>query len=91
MSCKIKQDISIGDNLKRLRQNQKLTQEEVAAKLQLLGLPMSREILSQMEAGKYSIRVSVLVALKKLYQATYADFFADLDGPEHKSPVPGEQ
>lgn len=33
MSYKIKQDISIGKNLKELRKNAKLSQEEVAAKL----------------------------------------------------------
>ena len=79
MSYKIKQDLSIGDNLKRLRQKEGLTQEAAAAKLQLLGLPVSREILSQRELGKYSIRGSVLVALKALYHASYADFFAGLD------------
>ena len=35
MACKIKQDLSIGDNLKRLRQKEGLTQKEAAAKLQL--------------------------------------------------------
>ena len=33
MSDKIKQDISIGANLKRLRKNAKLSQEQVSAKL----------------------------------------------------------
>ena len=67
MSDKIKQDISIGANLKRLRKNAKLSQEQVSAKLDLLGLSTSREIISQMELGRYSIRVSVLLALKEIY------------------------
>ena len=33
MSYKIKQDISIGKNLKELRKNARLSQEEVAANL----------------------------------------------------------
>lgn len=79
MSEKLKQDISIGDNLKRLRKNTGLSQEQVAAKLELMGLPISREILSQMELGRYSIRVSVLAALKQLYQVnSYDEFFANL-------------
>ena len=60
MSHKLKQDVSIGGNLKRLRLKAGYTQEEVAAKLQTMGLAVSREMLSQMEQGKYSIRISVL-------------------------------
>ena len=75
MSEKIKQDISIGKNLKALRIKSNLTQDQVAAKLQIMGLPASREIISQMELGKYSIRVSILLELKKLYHANFDDFF----------------
>ena len=79
MSDKIKQDISIGANLKALRKNAGLSQEAVSAKLDIMGLPASREILSQMELGKYSIRVSILLALKKIYNvASFDDFFKDL-------------
>lgn len=79
MSEKLKQDISIGTTLKRLRKRAGLSQEEVAIKLQLMDLPMSREVLSQMERGKYSIRISVLKALKELYKLdSYAEFFVDL-------------
>ena len=68
MSDKIKQDISIGSNLRRLRKNAKLSQEEVAAKLDLMGLSTSREIISQMELGRYSIRVSVLLVFDAFFQ-----------------------
>ena len=79
MTDKIKQDISIGANLKRLRKNAKLSQEQVSAKLDLLGLSTSREIISQMELGRYSIRVSVLLALKEIYHVdTFDEFFRDL-------------
>ncbi|WP_027400510.1 helix-turn-helix domain-containing protein [Anaerovorax odorimutans] len=79
MSNKIKQDISIGANLRRLRKDSKLSQEEVAAKLELMGLSISREIISQMELGHYSIRVSVLLALKQIYNVdTFDEFFKDI-------------
>lgn len=78
MSEKIKQDISIGQNLQALRIKNKFTQEQVSAKLQTMGLLASREIVSQMESGKYSIRVSVLLALKDIYKASFDDFFKDL-------------
>lgn len=79
MAEKIKQDISIGQNLRRLRKNAKLSQEKVAAKLELMGFSISREIISQMERGQYSIRVSVLLALKEIYQVSnFDEFFKDL-------------
>lgn len=78
MSKKIKQDISIGNNLHNLRIRSGLSQEQVSAQLQLRGLNVSREIISQMELGKYSIRVSVLLALKEIYQAEFNEFFDNL-------------
>lgn len=78
MSKKLKQDISIGNNLHNLRIRTGLSQEQVSAQLQLRGLNVSREIISQMELGKYSIRISVLLALKEIYHAEYDDFFNNL-------------
>ncbi len=76
MSKKLKQDISIGPNLKKYRLAAGLSQELAAAKLQAQGLDISREIISQMELGKYSIRISVLFALAELYSTPLIDFFA---------------
>ena len=78
MSERIKQDLSIGKNLQYLRKRSGLSQEEVAAKLQLMGISISREIISQMELGHYNIRVTVLLGLKQIYNATFDDFFAGL-------------
>lgn len=79
MSKKLKQDISIGANLRRLRKQSGLSQEKAAAQLQLVGIDISREIISQMELGNYSIRVSVLRALKDIYQVdSFDEFFRGL-------------
>ena len=79
MSKKLKQDISIGANLQRLRKQSGLSQERAAAQLQLVGIDISREIISQMELGNYSIRVSVLRALKDIYQVdSFDEFFRDI-------------
>ena len=78
MSSIINQDISIGSNLKALRLQNKLSQEDVAVKLQVMGFTMSREIVSQMELGRHNLRVSVLLALKELSNATFDEIFADL-------------
>ena len=79
MAYRLKQDISIGANLKKYRNKAGLSQEAVAAKLQTMGLDIIREIISQMELGQYNVRVSVLLALAEIYDTPIQDFFADLD------------
>ncbi len=66
-SCRI---LILGNNLKKLRKRANLTQAEVAARLELRGLSVSREIYAQMETGKHHIKVSVLLALKEIFRAT---------------------
>ncbi|MCQ4844418.1 hypothetical protein NE546_12810 [Neglectibacter timonensis] len=45
-----------------------------------MGLSTSREIISQMELGRYSIRISVLLAFKQIYHvSTFDEFFKDLE------------
>ena len=78
MAKKLKQDISIGANLKKYRQASNLTQDEVASRLQVQGLDVHQKIVSEMELGKYSIRVSVLLALAELYDTPVQDFFEGL-------------
>lgn len=75
MNQKIKQDISIGANIRSLRNNAHLTQEQVAAKLQLQGIDMSRDFYAHIECGDYNIRVSELAALQRIFDCQYNDFF----------------
>ena len=79
MSTNLKQDISIGKNLKSIRKKNGLTQNQVSAQLEVRGLPISPDILAKMEQGKYSIRVSVLLALKQIYKLeSFDEFFKDI-------------
>ena len=75
MSNGLKQDISIGDNLQRLRKQAGLTQAQASAKLELLGLSMTPEIYAKIEQGRYSIKISVLLALKEIYRTDSFDAF----------------
>ena len=79
MSANLKQDISIGKNLKYIRKCNGLTQEQVAAQLEVRGLPVTTDILAKIEQGKYSIRISVLLALKEIYRIeSFDEFFKDI-------------
>ena len=79
MDQKLKQDLSLGGNIRRLRLEKGWTQEQTAAKLQLLGVNMSRDFYAHIENGSYNIRVSELAALKFLFGCRYDDFFACIE------------
>lgn len=72
------EEYTIGSALQKLRHKNHLTQEAVAAQLQVRGLDITREMYAQMETGTYGIRISVLIGLKKIFDAEYCDFFIDL-------------
>lgn len=70
-------DISIGNNLRNLRNAANLTQEQVVAQLQLRNLPTTRSIYSKIEAGTYNIKISELIALSEIL---HTDFNTIFDG-----------
>ena len=80
MAQKLKQinDISIGDNLRKLRNAANLTQEQVVAQLQPRNLPTSRSVYSQIEAGTYNIRISELIALAEIFHTDFNTIFNGL-------------
>lgn len=78
MAQKLRQDISIGSNIRSLRMESGLSQEQVVAKMQLLGCTLSRSIYSQIEGGTYNIRISELKALADIFHTDYNRFFKDI-------------
>lgn len=75
MDQKLKQDMKIGPNIRKYRLQSQLTQDQVTAKMQLMGLNISRSIYSQIEGGTYNIRISELAAMKEIFNINYESFF----------------
>lgn len=71
-------DLNISRNIVRLRKTAKMTQSQVAARLQAMGLNISRSRLSMIELGRLNVPVSMLVALKTVFKCTYESFFEGL-------------
>lgn len=76
---KLRQDPTLGSNIKKLRNAAGYTQEQVVAKLQLEGFNITRGTYAKIECGQYSVRVSELVALKKLFRVDYNAFFEGME------------
>jgi len=50
----------------------------VVAKLNLLGMPISKSTYAKLETNRMNIKMTELVALKLIFHAEYQDFFVDL-------------
>ena len=72
---KIRPDLDIGKNIQELRRAAGMTQEQVLAKMQLLGLTISKSSYAKIETNRLNIKVSELVALKNILKCGYDDFF----------------
>lgn len=75
---KIRPDLDIGHNIQRLRKAAKMTQDQTVAKLQLMGLEISKSTYAKIETNRMNVRVSELVALKEIFGVEFNDFFVDL-------------
>jgi len=79
MEQKIRRDRNMGDNLRRLRTDAKLSQEKICAELQRRGCDIGRTTYAKYESGELNIRASVIIELRKFYKCSYDDFFEGLD------------
>lgn len=75
----IRNNRAFGAHIRELRMAAHMTQEQVAAKLQIRGHDVSRSIYSQIECGIHNIRVEELIALKQIFGVSYDAFFAPLE------------
>lgn len=71
----IKASNVIGSNIGRFRANNKLTQDELAAKMQNAGCDISRGTLAKLEAGIRHISVEELETIRIILKMEYGDFF----------------
>lgn len=55
-----------------------MTQEQVVAHLQLMGLEISKSIYAKLETNRMNIKVSELLAMKIIFEADIEEFFEGL-------------
>ena len=66
---------AMGLNLQRLRLKQKLTQEQLAARLQVAGCDLTRSALAKIECGQRQLYPDELKALKAVLDVSYEQLF----------------
>lgn len=65
----------IGQNIKCLREQRAITQEQLAAKLQTKGCDITRSALAKMEVGQRHIYLDELKLLKEILGVSFEDLF----------------
>ena len=75
---KIRPDLDLGNAIQKVRRKNKMTQDAVLTKLQLMNIPISKSTYAKIETNRMNIKVSELIALKIIFNASFDDFFNDL-------------
>ncbi len=75
---KIRPDMDIGKNIQAIRYANKLTQDQVIATLNLMGISMSKSTYAKLKTNRMNIKVSKLVALAKIFHTDINAFFSGL-------------
>lgn len=76
---KLRPDMDIGHRIGVLRKQAGLTQDQTIAKLQIMGIEISKSSYAKIETNRMNIKISELVGLKKIFQVDYRAFFEELD------------
>lgn len=65
----------IGANIRRLRENSNMTQEVLAAKMQLMGCEITRSAVAKIEVGQRHLYPDEIVLIKQILNVSYDDIF----------------
>ena len=76
---KLRPDMNIGGNIQKIRYSRKLTQDQVIAKMNLMGIQISKSTYAKLETNRLNIKVSELVAMKEILECEFNDFFEELN------------
>jgi len=66
---------NIGNNIRELREESGLTQEQLSAKLQVCGCDVTRSALAKIEAGQRHIYPDEIKYIKEILGVTYEEIF----------------
>lgn len=69
----------VGNNIRILREKANMTQEVLAAKLQLHGCDITRSAVAKIEVGQRHLYPDEIILIKKLLNVRYEDIFDNID------------
>lgn len=64
-----------GQNIRKLREERKLTQEQLAAKLQLGGCDITRSAVAKIEVGQRHVYPDEIKLIKEIFDTSFEELF----------------
>ena len=74
-----KYEKSVGNNIRKIREEAKMTQDTLAARLQLLGCDITRSAVAKIEVGQRHIYPDEIRLIKEILNTTFERIFYELD------------
>lgn len=65
----------IGWNIRKLREKAQMTQEQLAAQLQLCGCDITRSAVAKIEVGQRHVYVDEIMLIKEILKVRFEDIF----------------
>ena len=69
----------IGNNIRTIRENSKMTQDLLATKLQLAGCDITRSAIAKIEVGQRHIYPDEIKLIKEILNTTFDEIFYGLE------------
>lgn len=66
---------AVGQNIRKLRENAGLTQEQLSAKMQVNGCDITRSALAKIEVGQRHLYPDEIIVIKDVLNIKYEDIF----------------
>ena len=68
----------VGNNIRKIREASGMTQEELAAKLQVNGCDITRSAIAKIEVGQRHLYPDEIILMRKILDTTFESIFEDL-------------
>lgn len=71
----IEYEQAFGNNIRKIRKNKKLTQDQLAAQLQIKGCDITRSAMAKIEVGQRHLYPDEIRLLKELLNVSFDEMF----------------
>lgn len=68
-------ELLFGNNIRKIRKDRGLTQEQLSANLQLRGCDITRSALAKIEVGQRHVYPDEIKAMKEIFNVSYNEIF----------------
>ena len=68
-------ETKVGNNIRRIREKKGITQDTLAAKLQLMGCDITRSAVAKFEVGQRHLYPDEIILIRKILNTTFDDIF----------------